>query len=75
MVYPYFELGIKQDEIRKALLIKQESERFEWFYSFLPIPSVLEYFSDGASITKGVFIREVRLIQFSQRRGRGRGGC
>ena len=29
LVYPYFELGIKQDEIRKALLIKQESERFE----------------------------------------------
>ena len=26
LLYPYFELGIKQDEIRKALLIKQETE-------------------------------------------------
>ena len=26
LVYPYFELDNKQDEIRKALLIKQETE-------------------------------------------------
>ena len=25
LVYPYFELDIEQDEIRKALLIKQET--------------------------------------------------
>ena len=28
-VYPYFKLNIEQDEIRKALLIKQESESIE----------------------------------------------
>ena len=26
LVYPYFELDIKQDEVRKASLIKQETE-------------------------------------------------
>ena len=26
LVYPYFELDIEQNEIRKALLIKQETE-------------------------------------------------
>ena len=40
--YPYFELDIKKDEIRKALLIKQETEKIEWLCSFLPILSNLE---------------------------------
>ena len=35
LVYPYFQLDIKQDEISKALLIKQETEWIEWFSSFL----------------------------------------
>ena len=26
LLYPYFELDIEQDEIRKALLIRQETE-------------------------------------------------
>ena len=38
LVYPYIKLDIDQDEIRKALLIKQETERIEWFCSFLLIP-------------------------------------
>ena len=42
IVYPYFEHGIEQDEIRKALLIKQETEWTEWFYSFLLFPRKLE---------------------------------
>ena len=29
LVYPYFKLDIKQDEIRKALLIKQETRLIE----------------------------------------------
>ena len=40
LVYPYFD--IDQDEIRKALLIKQETECIESFCSLLPIPSILE---------------------------------
>ena len=40
--YPYFELDIKKDEVRKALLIKQETEKIEWLCSFLPILSNLE---------------------------------
>jgi len=34
LVYPYFKLDVEQDEIRQALLIKQESEWIEWFCSF-----------------------------------------
>ena len=41
-VYPYFELDIEQDEVRKALLIEQETEWIGWFFSFLLIPSILE---------------------------------
>ena len=41
LVYPYFELDIDQDEIRKALLIKQETEWIESFCFFLPIPSIV----------------------------------
>ena len=32
--YPYFELDIKKDEIRKALLIKQETEKLNGFAPF-----------------------------------------
>ena len=39
LVYPYFKHDIEQDEIRQALLVKQETE---WFCSFLLIPSILE---------------------------------
>ena len=35
LVYPYFELDIEQNEIRKALLIKQETEWIERFCSYL----------------------------------------
>ena len=42
LVYPYFELDIEQNEIRKALLIKQETEWIEWICSFLLISSILE---------------------------------
>ena len=42
LVYPYYELDIEQDEIRKSLLIKQEIECIEWFCSVLLIPSILE---------------------------------
>jgi len=42
LVYPYFELDIKQDEIRKPWLIKQETDLNEWFSSFLLISSILE---------------------------------
>ena len=42
LLYPYFELDFEQDEIRKALLIKQETEWIEWFFSFLLIPGILE---------------------------------
>ena len=34
LVYPYFKLDIERDKIRKALLIKQETEWIEWFCSF-----------------------------------------
>ena len=37
-VLPYFKLGIEQDEILKALLIKQEAEWVEWFCPCLLIP-------------------------------------
>ena len=39
--YPYFEPYIEQDEMRKALLIKQETEWIEWFCSFLLISTRL----------------------------------
>ena len=42
IVYPFFEHDIEQSEIRKALLIKQETEWIEWFCSFLLIPRKLE---------------------------------
>ena len=47
LVYPSFELNIDQDTIRKSLLIKQETERIEWFCSFWLIPKGVfnEYFS------------------------------
>ena len=32
LVYPYFEVDFEQEEICKALLIKQETEWIEWFY-------------------------------------------
>ena len=32
LVYPYFELDVEQEEICKALLIKQKTEWIEWFY-------------------------------------------
>ena len=43
LVYPCLELDIEQGEIRKALLIKQETEWIECFCSFMLIPSILEY--------------------------------
>ena len=52
LVYPYFEVDNKQDEIRKALLIKQETEWIEWFCSLLVI------------LKSGAFITEGHLIQF-----------
>ena len=42
LVCSYFEHSIEQGEIRKDLLIKQETEWIEWFRSFLLIPSILE---------------------------------
>ena len=45
LVYPYFKLGIEQDEICKPLLIKQETEWIEWFCTTLLIPSIFESFS------------------------------
>ena len=41
LVYLYFKLDIENDEIRKALLVKQGTEWIEWFCTFLLIPSVL----------------------------------
>ena len=38
---PYFKLEIEHDEICKPLLIKEETERIEWFCSFLLNPSIL----------------------------------
>ena len=52
LVYPYFKLDSKQDEIRKALLSKQETEWIEWFCSLLVI------------LKLGAFITEGHLIQF-----------
>ena len=45
LVYPCFEIGIEQDEIRKAMLIKWETKWIEWFCSSSLIPSILEEFS------------------------------
>ena len=42
LVYPYYELDIKQDEVHKASLIKQQTELIKWFHSFLLIASILE---------------------------------
>ena len=42
LVYPCFKLNIKQDEIHRALLIKQETGWIEWFCTFLLIPSILD---------------------------------
>ena len=42
LVYPYFKLGIEQDEICKPLLIKPETEWIEWFCTNLLIPSIFE---------------------------------
>ena len=40
--YPSFKLDIEQDDICKALFIRQVTEWVEWFCSFLLIPSILE---------------------------------
>ena len=45
--YPYFELDNEHDEIRKALLIKPETEWIEW------IPSILESFLWGRLFDRG----------------------
>ena len=42
LVYPSLELDIEQDEIRKALLIKQETEWIEWFCPSFLTPGILE---------------------------------
>ena len=42
LVYPYSELDMEQGEIRKALLIKYETDWIECFCSFLLIPTILE---------------------------------
>ena len=42
LVYPYFELDIKQDEIRKPRLIKKQTDLNERFSAFLLISSILE---------------------------------
>ena len=42
LVYPCLERDIEQGEIRKALLIKQETEWIEYFCSFTLIPGILE---------------------------------
>ena len=43
LVYPYLNSTmVEQDEIGNALLIKQETERIEWFCPFLLIPSILD---------------------------------
>ena len=44
MVHPNFELHIEQDEIRKAPLIKQETESIELFCSFLLIRMLFQGF-------------------------------
>ena len=41
LVYPCFELDIEQDEIRKALLTKQETEWIEWFCPSFQTPGIL----------------------------------
>ena len=48
LVYSYFDLDFEQDEIRKPLFIKQETE-------WIAPPSILEYFSQEASIRQGEF--------------------
>ena len=42
LVYACFKAEIEQDEMRKLLLIKQETEWTEWFCTSLLIPSILE---------------------------------
>ena len=42
LVYTCFNAEIEQDEIRKPLLVKQETEWIEWFCTSLLIPSILE---------------------------------
>ena len=62
LVYPYFKLDVEQDKIRQALLIKQESEWIEWFYSFF---ANSQYFGlILSSIRRWACIREGRLIKF-----------
>ena len=63
-VYPYFKLNIEQDEIRKALLIKQESESIEWFCSFLPFLVFWSNSHKGHLLDREAFIGEGHLIQF-----------
>ena len=43
VVYSYFKLDIEQNEIRKALLIKQETEWIEWFCFFLQLLFVVHW--------------------------------
>jgi len=42
LVYTYFKLEIEQDEMRKPLIIKQETEWIEWFCTSLLIASILQ---------------------------------
>lgn len=42
VAHPYFKHDIEQETMRKTLLTKQETEHFEWFYSFLLFPSIME---------------------------------
>ena len=50
LVYPYYELDTKRDEIHKALLIKQQTEWIEW------IPSILESFLWGRLFDRGCLL-------------------
>ena len=51
LVYPYFELDIKQDEIRKPLLIKQKTEWLELFWGDSRRVSLLD---TGRLLERGV---------------------
>ena len=62
LVYPYFKLDVEQDEMRQALLIKQESDWIERFCSFF---ANSQYFGlILSSIRQWAFITEGQLIKF-----------
>ena len=63
LVYPYFELDIKQakDEMRKALLIKQGTEWIEWFCWIFLIPSICSNFNRGRDKGGVYYVRGVYL--------------